>query len=47
MADVCEAFRFFRMFSGLQKFVSIRVHSWFLYEKATIHSSRNVWTDNP
>jgi len=26
MADVCEAFFFFRVFSGLQK---IRVHSWF------------------
>ncbi|MBR5079037.1 MAG: hypothetical protein IKX30_09860 [Victivallales bacterium] len=28
MADVCEAFCFFRVFSGLF-FVSIRVHSWF------------------
>ena len=26
---------------------SIRVHSWFLYEKATNHNSRNVWPDNP
>ena len=33
MADVCEAFSFFRVFNELQKtcpFVSIRVHSWFL-----------------
>ena len=27
MADVCEAFSFFRVFSGLQKNMSIRVHS--------------------
>ena len=27
MADVCEAFRFFRAFSGL--ITNIRVHSWF------------------
>ena len=29
MADVCEAFSFFRVFSGLPKFVFIRVNSWF------------------
>jgi len=30
MADVCEAFRLFRVFSGLSKFVYIRVHSWLI-----------------
>ena len=34
MADVCEAFRFFRVFSGLI-FMSIRVHSWFPFLKYT------------
>ena len=34
MADVCEAFRFFRVFSGpYKKFVSIRVHSWLKEER--------------
>ena len=28
MADVCEAFRFFRVFSGL--IMNICVHSWFI-----------------
>ena len=31
LADVCEAFCIFRVFSGLIKFVSIRVYSWFLF----------------
>jgi len=31
MANVCEAYRFFRVLSGLKKFVSIRVYSWFLF----------------
>ena len=35
MADVCEAFCFFRVFSGLPKFVCIRVNSWF--PKNTAH----------
>ena len=30
MADVCEAFCLFRVFSGLPQLVFIRVHSWLI-----------------
>ncbi len=41
MADVCEAFCFFRVFSGLN-FVFIRVNSWFFHIEASLRNDAKV-----